>query len=500
MGKKKIEELFQDAFRDFGEVPHQRVWEALEVSLDKGKKRSRVVPIWWMLGGAAATLAILLYALAPFGPGSQMDLEQIITDLPEEQHPSPQRNQGFPPEGNNPQSGEALVGGDSRGKAVTAGERRVGNPKGADHSGRGREIGVRESPQGSTANTTEQDPGETSELAHTAPRKTLDSAEEGVPNSSPMGEPQTGGNALAQGGQNTGKAFGEPETGTKGEAAALALEQAGEDGKKSIFDAIREMEQEDGIAAIETSKWSVGPSVAPVYFDASGEGSPINSEFSTNAKTGNFNLSYGLSVAYEVGRRVKIRTGIHKVKYGYDTNDVAFSTSLTATTTRRSFDNIAYNRNSRGIIVESRSLGNSQGFLDSPSLASKEVTMNDVPVLDGKMVQQLGYIEVPLEVNYAVVDKKFGVDLIGGVSSLFLVDNSVLLESESLVTEMGEAKNANDLNFSANVGMGLNYKFSPKVQMHLEPMFKYQLNTFSETAGNFRPYSLGIYSGVSFKF
>src|SRR5690606_14905516 len=175
-----------------------------------------------------------------------------------------------------------------------------------------------------------------------------------------------------------------------------------------------------------------------------------------------------------------IRTGIHKVKYGYDTNDVASSPSLTATTTRRSFGNIAYNRYSRGIIVESRSLGNSQGLLDSPSPASKEVTMNDVPVLDGKMVQQLGYIEVPVEVNYAVVEKKFGVVLIGGVSSLFLVDNSVLLESESLVTEMGEAKNANDLNFSANVGMGLNYKFSPKVQMHLEPMFKYQLNTFSE--------------------
>jgi hypothetical protein len=116
------------------------------------------------------------------------------------------------------------------------------------------------------------------------------------------------------------------------------------------------------------------------------------------------------------------------------------------------------------------------------------------------MVQQLGYIEVPLELNYAVVDKRFGVDLIGGVSSLFLVDNAVLLESNDLVTEVGEANNINSMNFSANVGMGLNYKFSPKIQINVEPVFKYQLNTFSNVSGSFRPYSIGVYSGFSFRF
>ena len=116
------------------------------------------------------------------------------------------------------------------------------------------------------------------------------------------------------------------------------------------------------------------------------------------------------------------------------------------------------------------------------------------------MVQQLGYIEVPLEVNYALLDKKFGVDLIGGVSSLFLVNNSVLLESNELVTEMGEANNINSLNFSANFGMGLNYHFTPKFRFNVEPVFKYQLNTFSNVSGNFQPYSIGVYSGFTFKF
>jgi hypothetical protein len=80
------------------------------------------------------------------------------------------------------------------------------------------------------------------------------------------------------------------------------------------------------------------------------------------------------------------------------------------------------------------------------------------------------------------------------------VDNAVLLESNELVTEMGEANNVNNFNFSANFGMGFNYEIAPKFQINLEPVFKYQLNTFTNTAGSFRPYSIGVYSGLRFKF
>ena len=116
------------------------------------------------------------------------------------------------------------------------------------------------------------------------------------------------------------------------------------------------------------------------------------------------------------------------------------------------------------------------------------------------MSQQFGYLELPIEVNYALIDKKFGVNIIGGVSSLFLIDNAVSLTAGELTTEIGEANNINDLNFSANMGLGFNYKFSPKISFNLEPIFKYQLNTFSEVDGTFLPYSIGVYSGLSFKF
>ena len=276
------------------------------------------------------------------------------------------------------------------------------------------------------------------------------------------------------------------------EEDAIAQNQVDDttDERQSIFNAIAEQE-EDVIAQNSGGKWSVGPSIAPVYFSAAGEGSPVHSSFASNSKSGNVDLSYGVTVAYEVGKKLKVRTGVHRVNFGYDTNDVVFSSSLDGSVNL--IDNIDYARQSENIVVESRDKG-------ALSLDKEEVNFSSSAILDGKMIQNLGYLEIPLELNYSLIDKKFGVDLIGGVSSLFLVDNSVLLESEGLVTEVGEANNANSMNFSTNVGLGFNYKFSPKVQLNLEPVFKYQLNTFSDTSGSFRPYSVGVYSGFSFKF
>jgi hypothetical protein len=102
--------------------------------------------------------------------------------------------------------------------------------------------------------------------------------------------------------------------------------------------------------------------------------------------------------------------------------------------------------------------------------------------------------------QYNLLDRKWGINLIGGLSSLFLVENSVSLQSGEAVTEIGEATNMNSLNFSTNLGLGFYYRLNSSFEVNLQPMFKYQLNTFSETSGNFQPYSVGVYSGLNFKF
>ena len=119
---------------------------------------------------------------------------------------------------------------------------------------------------------------------------------------------------------------------------------------------------------------------------------------------------------------------------------------------------------------------------------------------NGSLDQSYSYVEVPLEAKYALVQKKLGVNLVGGVSTYFLYDNNVSITSFGKKTSLGEASNLNNMNFSGNVGLDLNYNLSPNLFLNASPMLKYQLNTFSEDSGGFKPYFFGVYGGLNFRF
>jgi hypothetical protein len=272
--------------------------------------------------------------------------------------------------------------------------------------------------------------------------------------------------------------------------AALADTQ-GE--QPSIFEVLES--REDPVAeGPKGPRWSVGPSLAPVYFSSFGDGSPISSSFVANDKSGSFNMSYGLQVAYGVSKKLSLRTGIHRVDYGYNTEQIGFTASPVGSGSSL-IRTINYSENSRDLVVKSMVNGSRQ----PGNKEAIDVTAPS-PVREGRMVQEFGYLEIPLEMQYTLIDKTWGVNLIGGMSSLFLVNNSVSLESAGAVTEVGEATNMNSLNFSTNFGVGVYYRLSQNMELNVLPMFKYQLNTFNATSGNFRPYSVGVYSGLNFRF
>ncbi|WP_051947203.1 outer membrane beta-barrel protein [Muricauda sp. MAR_2010_75] len=505
MGKKNLEQLFRETFEGFQEVPDDKVWDSIEASLNKKKQKKRLVPLWWRLGGVAAVLAVLLYIINPFENAQQQN-EIIVTDAETnvEQEQTNQENQAVDPssitngteslvetssetEGRENQDEQGSI---NSNQSLNSNQQQVANNDVMEKSGIKKQdaISPSQNTEGAAIVAMSDNKMEEKSIESDKRKENLANAisnnNQGIANE----------DSLDKAAQS--EAFQKVMEQQKEEAVATNEEKEEDNGGKSIFDAIKEQEEEEIITDnVSSGKWSVGPSVAPVYTSASGKGSPIHSDFASNSKSGNLNLSYGLSVAYEIGKKLKIRSGVHRVNYGYDTNDVLFSSSARSGSSDK-LANINYSQKAETLVVQSKNSLPS----NIPTDAFLELSSNEIPVLDGKMVQQLGYIEVPVELNYALIDRKFGVDLIGGMSSLFLVDNSVLVESEGLVTEVGEATNANDVNFSANFGMGLNYDFSPKVQLSVEPVFKYQMNTFSKTAGEFQPFSIGIYSGVSFKF
>ena len=237
----------------------------------------------------------------------------------------------------------------------------------------------------------------------------------------------------------------------------------------------------------EAKRWGISPRVAPVYY-GSFSGSGIDPQFNDNAKEGDINMSYGVQISYAVNDRLKIRSGVNKVNLSYNTDNIGFSPALR----NRSISSINYSKGANFIEVSDAST-----FSGIASLANAEIPNQ---AINGKLSQNLGYYEVPLEIEYALVDKKIALQVIGGLSTLFINDNEISIKDGGYSTPLGTSNSLNNVSFSTNVGLGIDYNLSEKLQFNLEPMFKYQLNSYKNTVSDFKPYYMGLYTGVSFKF
>lgn len=266
-----------------------------------------------------------------------------------------------------------------------------------------------------------------------------------------------------------------------------------EEEANAIENAIAEVENTEEIEEEEEklNRWSVSPNVAPVYFGSLGEGSPLDSQFIENTKESEINMSYGIAGSYAVNKKFKVRAGINKVQLGYKTNDILIF------------------ENSNPVARSSRQIAN-VNLVDSMSqhsiYSAKSFRFDNAPATlftkeQGSLDQQLAFIEVPIEIEYNIVESKIGLNLIGGFSALFLSDNDVYaVLNNGDRTRLGEATNVKDLSYSANFGIGIDYNFSKQFQFNLEPTFKYQINTFDNTSGDFKPFFIGVYTGLSYKF
>lgn len=495
MDKNNLDELYQQKLNDFEQLPEPHVWQRIEASLDK-KQKKRIVPIWWYFGGAAALLLLGLWLSNPFS------VEHDLNHNPVTLEENTDRSNSNGASDNNTNSNE-----NSDLEPTTTVEKdKVVKEANQVADTKVQPIGERVGSENQNIDRTKTYAGKnavkknTAEVANnteaSSNKEKIAAENSSVAELSRQAEQEREVIASVEPDETKEEKNNEGvlnnEVNRISEKETTEVAQNTEDEKMSIQEVIDAQEDIVKLSNQDSNKkWSVGPQVAPVYFNAFGEGSPIHSDFAQNAKTGNINLSYGLMVAYDIGDKLTLRSGVHRVNYGYDTDEVLFSSTLNANSNDM-IDNINYSQASRGVVVQSKTTSTAEDF----AAANQGDALVSAPTFEGSMIQQMGYLEVPLELSYDLLDKKFGINLIGGVSSLFLIDNFVALQANEMVTEMGEANNVNDINFSTNVGVGFNYNFSDKLQLNVEPMFKYQLGTFSDSAGNFSPYSIGVYSGL----
>jgi len=233
-------------------------------------------------------------------------------------------------------------------------------------------------------------------------------------------------------------------------------------------------------------KWSVTTLAAPMYLNSfNSDISSIDESFDKSIKQGVFSKAYGVQVAYAVSDRLSLQTGLQLVDYGYRTYDVYVSPSGDI----RRFSSINYEEETHIEITAEP--------VDSPNDVYQTFSLGET----GDLTQVFGYIEVPIEAKYQIVKGGFGINAVGGISTMILNKNQIFIETKNFTNELGNGvTNLNKLNFTANLGVEFDYKLYKNIHFNLTPMLKVHTNTFTKDTRGFNPYALGVYSGLNYRF
>jgi hypothetical protein len=473
---KNIDRLFQEQFRGFEETPNNQVWLNIEAELKKDKKR-KVIPLWLKCSGIAAAFLLGLFTLNMNQTFHSKTENRIVLDSKN----SSIKKHIYPKNSSKKVENEVQIVSNSKenskykkeiintnfSKTITKDEKDI-NPYGSS------KVLVYQKKNPNNAKvflpksnlSVNQSPTNESNKNHS-----LNAEKNSITNS----------NSLANAPNQTleKKDLKEKEESKKQESTNPASPNELEEILKA------KSTKKNAVASNSKNKWQITPNVAPVYLNANSGGSPIDEQLSDYERKSDKSVSFGIGVHYAVSNKIVVRTGINKVVLGYNTSNVLYSTGLTANNLR----NVEYFSN------------NAVKFVNDANYSSLTTTEKEIQNTNtGSLNQKMGYYELPMEVSYAVLDKKFGINLIGGFSTLFLNENSISLVSPQSNIELGEAKNLSQVHFSTNVGLGFKYQISKSFQINVEPMVKYQLNTFSNNSGDFKPLFMGLYSGISYGF
>ncbi len=252
-----------------------------------------------------------------------------------------------------------------------------------------------------------------------------------------------------------------------------------------------------GGQSVPNNKWSIGGQLSPTYSyrTLSGEGfktpdETVDQSYFNDAENGLTTLGGGVSLAYNFNDRLSLGSGLFLSRIGQRNSDV-----------------IAYDSPDNNYMYK---LATSSGTVSiNPTKFEKvmirqiDSSKDSIPgeyLVNGTFIQNLDYLEVPLMLKYKVLNKRFSINVSGGLSPGILVNNRSYFSIDNEKIQTGFTENIKPMIYNSVLGLGIAYEISKKVSINLSPTFKYSLSPVNTGSGlKYHPYSLSWFTGISYK-
>jgi hypothetical protein len=210
--------------------------------------------------------------------------------------------------------------------------------------------------------------------------------------------------------------------------------------------------------------------------------------------------SAGLDVNYAITKRLNVSSGLYFSEIGQVSTDIPLETSSPYYDVYNS--NYAIHTSTGNINV--KGTPNDLVYLINPKAALKGGSLNGIAaqgeMVEADFVQSYEYYEIPVMVNYKLIDKKFNVNLSGGVSANIMHGNNTYVLSNKTKYDIdAEVENLNTVNYSGVIGMSMQYPLLKRLHLNLQPLFRYALKPINESETVY-PYSFGFYTGLKYNF
>lgn len=285
---------------------------------------------------------------------------------------------------------------------------------------------------------------------------------------------QNGGSdntALNGTGSNLGDKTKETTEASLAKTDSIAKAIAEKEKKKKEKD--KDTTKTEEIEAANYRTFSVFLYAAPTYYNNFSNKSSIDKRLDSLPGRAEITYNYGGYLGFKYDDKWSVRVGVARTDLKRTTTDIP-----TNSLNEQNYYNLEY----------------------APGISNQVVAgqFNEFQVFRFNLVQEISYLEFPIELKYKLLDKKISIEGIGGVSTLFQRSNTVTAEgghARSII--MGSTRSMYKAYFSANLGVGFSYNITDNLKFNVEPIFKYHLRTASVAL---QPYSIAVLGGFEYTF